>query len=49
MRIPRHIGRTLTPHQAISYFMIKECDTDYIEYLDYDYADWIEWGWINRN
>jgi len=49
MRIPKIGGRTLTARQATSYFMIKCCDTDYIEFLDYDYADWIEWTWIRIN
>lgn len=44
MRVP-----ILTPQQAKSYFIIQDCDTDYIEYLDYDYADWQEWFKIRKN
>lgn len=49
MNIYRLGRQILTVHQAMSYFLIKYCDTDYIEYLGYDYYDWLDWAWINRN
>ena len=49
MDISRITGRILTPRQAVSYFLMLYCDTDYLKYLDYDGLDWVDWGWINRN
>jgi len=38
----------LTVEQAISYARLKRF-TDYIEALDYDYIDWLEWLKLHKN
>jgi len=38
----------LTVEQAISYAILKRF-VDYIEALDYDYIDWLEWLNIHKN
>jgi len=43
-------GRFLTPQQAVSWFMLKYCDIDYLKILDvYDTVDWNDWFNIRRN
>jgi len=38
----------LTIEQAVSYAILKRF-VDYVEALDYDYIDWLEWTKIHRN
>ena len=43
-------GKFLTPRQGKSYFMVKQCDTDYLKILaTYDSVDWDDWFKIRRN
>jgi len=38
----------LTTEQIVSLALLKGT-VDYLEFLDYDTVDWLEWGYIHRN
>lgn len=38
-----------TAEQIISLVLLNKILVDYLEALDYDVLDWLEWGNIHRN
>ncbi len=39
-----------TVEQVVSLALLVSANiVDYLELTDFDYFDWLEWGWLHRN